>query len=207
MLGLLHPLSGTVTRAPGLVVGYVPQRGNHDSIFPLTALDVVRAGGAAHAAKPHRPFSLLAAPSEARLALDSMGIGHLADHPFARLSGGQAQRVLLARALVRKPDLLALDEPTAGMDLPSERDLLDHVQRLSAEKGMAVLLVTHQLCLAGRARRIALLDKDRDAFVMGDADNLMTATSLSSAFGREMAVVVAAGSRIVLAGKAPETAP
>jgi len=197
LMGLNRPVSGRVLRMTDLQVGYVPQKGTHDPIFPLSALDVVRGAGGGRGTSRLR----LGAEDTARAALDQAGVSDLAGTLFRTLSGGQQQRVLLARALSRSPDLLALDEPTAGMDLPGERDLMDLVQRIALERGMAVVLVTHQLWLAARhAGRIALVNKDLGQFVLGPTPELVTSSRLSEVFGQPIRVQEASGETWIVAG-------
>ena len=189
LLGTLPPLAGRVLARPGLRFGYVPQRTRIDPIFPLSALEVVRSGGMGPKARGGRRLASASA-AEARAALARVGVGALTRRPFRDLSGGQQQRVLIARALVREPDLLVLDEPTAGMDIPSEHELLDFVSDLSAKHDAAVILVVHQLSLvAGRARRIAIVNKDLPLFAVGAARKLLTVERLSELYGVPLEVV------------------
>lgn len=132
MLGLEHPDAGRVARASGLVIGYVPQRFDVQPSIPLT---VTR-------------FLTLGQPStdeEARLALAEVGAETVRDQQLTRLSGGELQRVLLARALLRRPHLLVLDEPVRGVDYVGEAELYTLIGRLRNERGFGVLLVSHDL--------------------------------------------------------------
>jgi ABC-type Mn2+/Zn2+ transport system ATPase subunit len=198
LLGMLPPLAGTVRRAPGVTAGFVPQRGRHDPIFPLRVLDVVAAGGMGAGSRGAMARLRWASAAEARAALEELGIAELARLPFRDLSGGQQQRVLVARALVRRPKLLVLDEPTAGMDLPSENDLLSLVSRWAATRGTAVVFVTHQLALAAQvASRIALIHKDHDLFAVDATDRLLTGERLTALYGREVEVLHAHGAALI----------
>lgn len=82
--------------------------------------------------------------------LRDVGAAAFARHPFAQLSGGQQQRVLIARALMTQPDLLVLDEPTAGIDPGAAREILETLQRLHAERALTILMVSHDLMLVRR---------------------------------------------------------
>ena len=188
MLGTLRPLAGRIRRRPGLRVGYVPQRVRIDPIFPLSALEVVRLGGMGP--KPESGLTLASATrARGMRALARLGIESLARRPVRDLSGGQQQRVLIARALVRDPDLLILDEPTAGMDIPSEHELLDFVTALNQEQGTPVVLVAHQLSIvAGRASQIAIVNKDLPLFAVGPATELLSAESLGRLYGTPLEV-------------------
>ena len=126
ILGTLGPMSGKVTRAPGLHFGYVPQRDSVDYGFPLKVVDVVMMGRYDRIGLGRRPSG-----DDRKRACDALaqvGILHLADHPLAALSGGQKQRTLIARALVGEPNFLVLDEPTTGMDLLSTTQILGIVR-------------------------------------------------------------------------------
>lgn len=197
LIGLLPPVSGAVRRAPGLRLGYVPQRGGSDPIFPVTALDVVKGGGR----RSSMFGASLAEDAAACEALRSVGLFEARNRLFRTLSGGQQQRVLLARALVREPDLLALDEPTAGMDLPAEWELMSLIQRLARESHLAVVWVTHQLHLAARlSDQVALINAESGLFVVDTPDALVTSERLSQIFGRPMHVTEEGGTRFVVPG-------
>lgn len=121
-------------------IGYVPQRMPAPTGVPATAVEVVAAGLlVGRRLRPPR-----GARRQALAALEVVGMAAHADRPVSLLSGGQQQRVLIARALVRTPDLLVLDEPTAGVDLDSQRVFTQAVERHTAAGG-AVLVVLHEL--------------------------------------------------------------
>ncbi len=132
LLGLESLDSGKVTMRPGLVVGYVPQRFERDAAIPMTVARFLTLGARA-------PRKRIAA------ALDEVGAAHVIDRQLVLLSGGELQRVILARALVREPQLLVLDEPARGVDHLGEADLYALIGRLRNERGLGVLLVSHDL--------------------------------------------------------------
>ena len=138
LIGALPPLSGKVTCRDGLRIGYVPQRLHVDATLPLKV--------ARFLSLPHRVTR-----KEAEAALADAGAEGLADRPLAALSGGQMQRVLLARALIGRPDLLILDEPTQGLDQPGAAAFYDQIELLRDAHGMAVLMVSHDLHVVMRA--------------------------------------------------------
>jgi ABC-type Mn2+/Zn2+ transport system ATPase subunit len=156
LLGFLPPLAGRVERRPGLRVGYVPQRETLDPLYPLSAFDVARLG-----AWRDLPFWRLGGARErarAREALEACRAGPLAAQRYASLSGGQRQRVLLARALATDPELLLLDEPTAGVDPEAEQEILDLLRELRDARGLSIWMVTHHVqSVAGRADRTAVV--------------------------------------------------
>lgn len=135
-LGLLSPRTGTVTCAQR--TGYVPQHSGFRWDYPVTALDVVRSGFT----KGLFGRSPRDATSRALAALESVQLADKAHRPIGDLSGGQRQRVLLARALVAQPELLLLDEPFTGVDVPSQVLITDVVEGL---ENVAVLMSTHDI--------------------------------------------------------------
>ncbi len=134
LLGLLGPDAGTVSRAPHLRIGYVPQHFSVDSALPLT---VGRFLTLSARAKPRRLAE----------ALDDVGAPGLLESPVDGISGGELRRVLLARALLADPDLLVLDEPSAGVDVAGQVGLYALIRELRERRHCAVLLVSHDLHL------------------------------------------------------------
>ncbi|MGH1331966.1 MAG: metal ABC transporter ATP-binding protein [Paracoccaceae bacterium] len=132
LLGVLAPHQGQVTRAPGLSIGYVPQRLAIDATMPITV--------ARFLSLPRRHSA-----KETSAMLSRLGAGGLEERQMAGLSGGQFQRVLLARALMAEPDILILDEPTQGLDQPGIAGFYQLIADLRQELGCAVLLVSHDL--------------------------------------------------------------
>ena len=132
LLGLEPLDGGDIHRRPGLVIGYAPQRFDIDRAIPLTVARFVALGRDA-------------GPDELARVLKDVGAGSLAQRQLAQLSGGELQRVVLARALIRSPDLLVLDEPVRGVDYAGEAELYTLIGRLRTDRGFGVLLVSHDL--------------------------------------------------------------
>lgn len=163
LLGLEKPVSGRISlfgNSPGRGmerIGYVPQNAGYDSGFPVTVRSVVRMGRL-------RPSSRFFGKEDARAvqeAMEKADIAGLADRSYSALSGGQRRRVLVARALASRPSLLVLDEPTANMDIESEKRLFDTLGSLKGST--TILIVTHDsafvssltdvaFCVAGGVR-------------------------------------------------------
>lgn len=131
-LGLVKLNEGRIARRPGLRIGYVPQSLNFDPTLPLSV---------------RRLMSLTSRHpgAQVRAALEETGIAHLIDAPVQELSGGEFQRVLLARAIIRQPDLLVLDEPVQGVDFGGEIALYDLIRAIRRRLDCGVLLVSHDL--------------------------------------------------------------
>lgn len=132
LIGALKPAAGKITRKPGLRIGYVPQKLQIDGTLPLTVRRFVNL--------PRRR-----APEALRAALATAGVSDLAERQMVDLSGGQFQRVLLARALLEKPDLLILDEATQGLDQPGSAAFYRQIEAVRQDLGCAVLMVSHDL--------------------------------------------------------------
>jgi ABC-type Mn2+/Zn2+ transport system ATPase subunit len=161
LLGLVPPDEGTVRvlgETPGNArahVGYLPQRKSFSLDFPASAAELILA-------QRRGAWPLRVAREErerARQALARVGGEGLLDKPLRGLSGGEAQRVFLARALVNEPALLLLDEPTAGVDAQGRAEFLDLLASIAARDDMAAVLVTHHQAAVHRlAERVALLN-------------------------------------------------
>ncbi len=199
LLGTLKPMSGTVRRAEGLRFGYVPQRDQVDSHFPLSVLDVVLMGRYDRIGLGRRPGAHDSAL--AYHALEQVGISDLAERRLTSLSGGQKQRTLIARALVGEPNVLVLDEPTNGMDLVSTTQILGLVRDLHERNGITVIMVSHALNeVANYVERIALVV--RGQFRVGPVDEILTEATLRDMYGIPVEVQSFDGHRVVLAKRA-----
>ena len=194
LLGLLPPQGGKVLidgadlgrKKRGEIarqVSYVPQA--HAAFFPFTVREVVLMGRTAH-------LGVFSSPSRrdhdaAMAAIDRMQLGHLAESIYTRISGGERQLTLIARALAQEAALIVMDEPTANLDFGNQVRVLQHIQSLEAS-GIGVLLSTHDpdqafLC----ADRVAMLHEGRLA-CFGAPEAVITAANLQRIYGVEVAV-------------------
>lgn len=147
LLGLERPDRGEIIRKSGLVLGYVPQRFDIDRAIPLTVTRFLGLG---------RELTEEAAAE----ALSEVGAGRIGDNQVSQLSGGELQRVLLARALLREPGVLVLDEPVRGVDFAGEADLYRLISRLRSKRGIGILLVSHDLhVVMGQSDRVVCLNR------------------------------------------------
>lgn len=176
--GLLKPSGGRVTRDAGTSVAYAAQHHHQHRWMPLTVGEVLRMS------QFHRrplPWPL-SRDQKGRIA-DAAGrleVDGLIDRTFGELSGGQKQRALIASAIATPSPLLLLDEPITGLDIPSQKRILDV---LSAERdaGRVVLITTHHLDEARRCERAILLN--RTIVADGTPDEVLTVANLAATFG------------------------
>ncbi|MFB6259639.1 MAG: metal ABC transporter ATP-binding protein [Thiohalorhabdaceae bacterium] len=160
-------------------VGFVPQIKNFDRSFPGKAVEVVTSGitGRWPAWRDRRHFP------QARAALERVGATGSAERPLAALSGGQLQRVYLARALVHDPDLLLLDEPAAGVDRVGEYDIYEYLEAYQGENpGVAIAMITHDWEVARHHADKSLILNHR-VIGFGPSTEVLTEDCLRQAFG------------------------
>ena len=167
MLGLLKPMTGQVKMfgepvhqfSKKELVGYVSQKSNaFNSGFPATVFEVVRSGLTKKTGL-FKPF-----PKDAKervmLALQAVGMEHFVDRNIGQLSGGQQQRVFIARALVAKPKVLILDEPTVGIDHDNVQAFYNMLAELNVKQNITMILVTHDVdMVSNRISHVACLNQ------------------------------------------------
>ena len=197
ILGLLAPAAGGLALARTLDdrrrLGFVPQRLDLAAGVPTTVREFVGLGftGLGHDRATRR--RLLDA------ALARVGLTGRSGAALMELSGGQRQRAAIARALVREPLLLVVDEPTTGLDLVAERDLLALLADLNREQGLTIVFVAHDLGMVARhATHIALVAGG--AVAVGTAAEILTGERLSQAFGIPIGVHLDGGERAIRIG-------
>jgi len=183
LLGLQPPVSGQTKISSPAIFGYVPQTVQFDPLYPLTGFDVALMGAFGRVG-PMR-FPSRSEKDFVRECLHATAAAEFSHRKFSQLSGGQKQRVLIARALATKPDILVLDEPTAGVDVAATHALLEFISQIHRERRLTVLLVTHDLPLVKRhAQQIIWL---RDATVLhGPAAEIFTKERMSEIFEMEV---------------------
>jgi zinc/manganese transport system ATP-binding protein/zinc transport system ATP-binding protein len=172
--------------------GYVPQLETIDWNFPVTVEQVVLMGRAADGWLPWHPRL---AREEAYTIMERLGISSLAKRHIRALSGGQQQRAFLGRALVSSPQLLLLDEPTAGVDIRTRDDILHLLDELNHE-GITVIMTTHEInAVAAHLPRVVCVN--RGIVAAGPPSEVYTPEILKRTYGAEMTVVQYAGMTLV----------
>lgn len=200
LLGAATPLQGTVTRRPGVSVGYVPQLETVNWNFPVSVTECVLMARSGR----RWPWASPAERADVARVLDRLGIGALAGRHIRELSGGQQQRMFVARALLRRPDLLLMDEPTSGVDVSSRHDMLHLLGELHTE-GVAILLTTHDLNgVAAHLPRLVALQ--RTVVAVGTPGEVINGPVLSATFGAPIEVLEHLGMPLVLDRYAGATA-
>jgi zinc transport system ATP-binding protein len=170
VLGLVQPSSGTVTLRPGLTIGYMPQRLQVERTLPLTV---------------RRFLTLWQKVGHADLekVLGEVGASHVIDSAVQTLSGGELQRVLLARALLRRPDILVLDEPVQAVDVHGQIELFNLIAEIRRTRGCGVLLVSHDLHLV-MARTDTVVCVNRHICCSGRPEDVSRHPEYLAMFGR-----------------------
>ncbi|MDL2224806.1 ABC transporter ATP-binding protein [Eubacteriales bacterium OttesenSCG-928-M02] len=165
-------------------VGYVPQI--HTPAYAFTVQDFVVMGRTPH-------MGMLSQPKKedyARVAevLDQLEIGHLAEQPYTQISGGERQKVTIARVLVQEPEMILLDEPTAHLDYGNQWRVISLVKELT-KRDFAIIMTTHMpdhaISLGGR---VGILDND-GRLQFGETDDILTAETLSQVYNTELKMV------------------
>jgi zinc/manganese transport system ATP-binding protein len=192
LLGLVRPQQGEVrvfgapvTRATRAHIGYVPQLETLDWQFPVTAEQVVLMG--AYRGMSWLPWCKASERWAAFQLMEQLGIAECIGQHIRELSGGQQQRIFLARALLGKPQLLILDEPTVGVDLKTQHDILHLLEHLSGQ-GITILLTTHDLN-AVAAHLPWLICFNRGVIAQGPPDLVFTSDILRATYASEMLVL------------------
>ena len=193
LLGAVTPTGGTVDRRRGLRVGYVPQVETVNWHFPVTVAEVVLM---ARTDDRWQPWPSRTERREVDDALERLGIGDLGHRHIRDLSGGQQQRVFIARALLGRPDLLCLDEPTSGVDVRTRHEVLHLLHELNHD-GLTIVLSTHDLNgIAAHLHTLVCLNVRVAG--QGPPRDVLTPEILERVYGAPMEVLQHAGMPIVV---------
>jgi ABC-type cobalamin/Fe3+-siderophores transport system ATPase subunit len=189
--GLNRPSSGTVrvlgidmlagnASAARKKAGYVAQLENIDPLMPMSVRDVVMIGR-------YGTLGLLKRPGKddwriVDECLKLVGVSHLAARPIGQISGGEQQRVAIARCLAQEPQLMLLDEPTASLDWNARHEIMDLVRKVHDARGLTTLLITHHLSTVPETCDRVVMMKDGAIIAEGKPDKLLTSEGIAHAF-------------------------
>lgn len=176
LLGLQALSQGRLQRRAGLRIGYMPQRVRINEHMPLRVIDFLMLDGSNK--------------EQAKQALGESGVADLAGAQLNRVSGGELQRVLFSRALLRNPDLLVLDEPVQGVDLAGQADLYKLIARVRDDHGCGVLMVSHDLNIV-MAHTDTVICLNQHVCCQGNPDHVSSDPAFLELFGNRYADTLA----------------
>jgi ABC-type Mn2+/Zn2+ transport system ATPase subunit len=191
--GSVEPIAGGITRDARLSIGYVPQVETVNWFFPVTVREAVLM---ARTDGTRPPWPSRQDVADAGDVLERLGLDGLADRHIRELSGGQQQRVFIARAMLGRPRLLLLDEPTSGVDVRTRHDVMHVIHELHHE-GLAIVLTTHDLNgIASHLPRLICLN--REVVATGTPRQVLTSEVLERTYGAPLEVLSHGGMPVVL---------
>jgi zinc/manganese transport system ATP-binding protein len=210
LLGVLAPAAGEIRvlgERPGRAghrVGYLPQRRSFDPSLRMRGTDIVRLGvdGDRWGVPLTGRFGARGKAARDRIAevIDLVGATAYAHRPIGQCSGGEQQRLLIAQALVRRPELLLLDEPLDSLDLPNQAAIAALVGRICREEGVSVMMVAHDVNpIISRLDRVVYLAEG--GAVAGRPDEVITSETLSRLYGTPIEVLRTSDGRLVVVGQ------
>lgn len=186
------------SRETRLRIGYVPQLFQIDPAFPILAVEAVMTGAIGR-------LGLFRSPGrqereKAMRLMEMMRVAHLADRPLGQLSGGERQKVSLARAILQQPDILLMDEPTANLDIAVQKEVLNLINEIHKQETLTLLFVTHDFTMLPETmRRVVLLNHGKTVFD-GDIDTALSGETLSRLFQYPLETFKRNGRRFVSYG-------
>lgn len=168
------------------LLGYVPQAGAE--VFPFTVLETVLMGR-----KPHLNWGVAQKDLDVvAQVMKFMGLDEMAQRPIEQLSGGQKQKVFIARALAQEPQVFLFDEPTSSLDIRHQLEVLELVGELARQKRCQVVMVLHDLNLAARFSDRMVMLKDGLVYAAGQPGEVLTMENVSAVYGVEVSIAVSA---------------
>jgi ABC-type Mn2+/Zn2+ transport system ATPase subunit len=193
LTGTVHARQGHFTAAPHFTTAYVPQVETIDWNFPVTVGECVLMARSRRRLAPWRTAAERDAVQE---VLDRLGMGDLIGRHIRELSGGQQQRMFIARALVQRPDVLLMDEPTSGVDVKTRHEVLHLLEELNGQ-GLVIVLTTHDLNgIAAHLPRLVCLN--RRVIGVGAPHEVLVPAVLEATYGASMEVLHHGGMPVVI---------
>ncbi len=173
-------------------MGYIPQ--TTSQVFPATVFDTVLMGR-----RPHIGWRSNEVDTEKVLeTLKLLNIEDLAMRDINELSGGQQQKVFIARAVTQEPEILLLDEPTSNLDIRHQLEVLDTLRNIVTERGISAIMAIHDLNLAARYTDSILMMNGGSVFAVGDPSSVLTTENITHAYGVEVEVNIHRGKPYIL---------
>ncbi|HEX9712356.1 MAG TPA: metal ABC transporter ATP-binding protein [Actinomycetota bacterium] len=193
LTGAVRPVAGRVVRSPaGVRIGYVPQVETVNWYFPITVREAVLMARVDR----RMPWTSRDEQREADQVLEQLGLRGIAHRHIRELSGGQQQRVFVARALLKRPQLLLLDEPTSGVDVRTRHDVVHLLHELHHD-GLAILVTTHDLNgIAAHLPELVCLN--REVVAHGAPAEVLTPEVLERTYGAPMEVLIHGGMPVIV---------
>jgi ABC-type Mn2+/Zn2+ transport system ATPase subunit len=186
------------SRETRLRIGYVPQLFDVDPAFPILASEAVMTGAIGRVGLFRSPGRR--EREKAMRLMEMMRVDHLADRPLGQLSGGERQKVSLARAILQQPDILLMDEPTANLDIAVQKEVLNLINEIHKRETLTLLFVTHDFnMLPAAMRRAVLLNHGKTVFD-GDINTALSGETLSRLFQYPLETFERNGRRFVSYG-------
>lgn len=191
ILGLIKPTTGYITingKSPEEAlkekfIGYLPQMINFDRQFPISALDVVLFGIIPEKISKEEKINL------GLKYIEMVGMKGFESKPFGKLSGGQQQRIMIAKALISKPKLLILDEPSTGVDVVAQESFYELIKKLNKEEGLTILIVSHDIgVVISFAHKVVGLNKKLHYF--GPAKDFLTKENLAKLYSSDVSLLI-----------------
>ena len=188
----------TRSRETQIRVGYVPQQFQIDPAFPIFALEAVMTGAIGRLGLFRSPGSR--EREKAMRLMEMMRVAHLVNRPLGQLSGGERQKVSLARAILQEPDILLMDEPTANLDIAVQKEVLNLIDEIHKKETLTLLFVTHDFnMLPASMQRAVLLNQGKNVFD-GDISTALSGDTLTRLFQYPLETFERNGRRFVSYG-------
>ncbi|MDX1795456.1 MAG: ATP-binding cassette domain-containing protein [Hydrogenovibrio sp.] len=178
LIKLIKPTQGRVWQAPNLTIGFMPQKIQVDISLPMTVKRFLQLGFHSQSQQKTNSSTVLME------TVELLKISALLDSPIQKISGGEMQRVLLARALVRKPDLLVLDEPVQGVDLQGQIELYHLINEIKEKQGCGILMVSHDLHIVMKSTN-QVLCLNQHLCCSGHPQSVSESAEFKTLFGHE----------------------
>ena len=181
LLGLIKPSKGKVSRQKNLKIGFMPQKIQIDPTLPMTVERFLQLG-LPNPSLTDWFFKAAYSNTLIKKTTQDLDIADLLKHPIQKVSGGEMQRILLARALIREPQLLVLDEPVQGVDLQGQTEIYDYINKIRNEYGCGILMVSHDLHIVMK-HTDEVLCINQHMCCSGHPQNVSKSTEFQALFG------------------------